>query len=53
MTVEELINELMATCQSLDAEVCVGDPGLVTMVGGATDGKVWLNDYPTETSGDS
>ena len=51
MTIEELISELMASCQSIDDEVCVGDPGLVTLVGRATDGKVWINDYPTSSSG--
>jgi len=47
MTVEELINELMATCQSLDEHVIVGDPGLVTQVSRTTEG-VWLNDYQSD-----
>jgi len=59
MTVEELINELMASCQSLEDQVCVGSAGLVTLVSGETVhrdetytvNQVWLNNYPPE--GDS
>ena len=46
MTVEELINELMASCQCLDDEVILCDVGGVTKVSseeGTT--TVLLNDY--------
>ena len=47
MTVEELINELMASCQSLDDDVMVGVDGGATLVSGHADSRtVWINDYP-------
>lgn len=51
MTVQELIDELRATCQSLDDEVIVYDAGPVTRVSAdwvRGDGKrpVIINSYP-------
>jgi hypothetical protein len=46
MTVEELINELMASCQSLNDDVMVFDQGIVTKVSGDRYSEtVYLNDY--------
>ena len=46
MTVEELINELMASCQTLNDEVLVMDVGIITKVSGNKYSEdVYLNDY--------
>lgn len=45
MTVEELIGELMASCNSLEDDVWLGTtPGPVLLVSGA-EGLVFLNNY--------
>lgn len=51
MTVEELIGELMATCQSLNDEVRVGDTGepILLVSSDAHSGIVRLNDYESES----
>ena len=53
MTVEELICELMASCQSLDDQVIVGEAGIVTRVSGyarsPTEAQVHLNDYESSS----
>jgi hypothetical protein len=58
MTVKELIDELLATCNDDSETVVVGDAGLVTMltVGklpGTGERCVILNDYGSRGNGDS
>lgn len=56
MTVQELIDELIATCDSLDDEVIVYDAGPVTRVSadwtrGDGSRPVVLNSYPPSEDG--